>query len=196
MFNEGYWGPTVGFYGGINYGFGYFGRGYEGGRWDHGHFFYNSTLNNINHNSMHNFYDTRVNEPGGVNHISYNCGQGGIEARANSQEEAASHDRHVAPLAAQNEHTQTARNNPHNGFPRTTACRPTRAVIAPTLRLIRANCRPLHTLQGPTQATRSSIKNIRSSRTSLSPSKIKTARNSKGSRIANISKWPNSSRMK
>jgi hypothetical protein len=29
--NEGYWGPVVGFYGGINYGYGYFGRGYEGG---------------------------------------------------------------------------------------------------------------------------------------------------------------------
>src|SRR5580692_6540582 len=33
FFNEGYWGPEVGFYGGINYGFGYFGHGYEGGRW-------------------------------------------------------------------------------------------------------------------------------------------------------------------
>src|SRR5580704_13769957 len=35
VFNAGYWGPTVGFYGGINYGFGYGGVGYEGGRWDH-----------------------------------------------------------------------------------------------------------------------------------------------------------------
>jgi hypothetical protein len=33
FFNEGYWGLGVGFYGGINYGFGYFGHGYEGGRW-------------------------------------------------------------------------------------------------------------------------------------------------------------------
>jgi hypothetical protein len=29
-FNEGYWGTEVGFYGGINYGFGYSGEGYEG----------------------------------------------------------------------------------------------------------------------------------------------------------------------
>jgi hypothetical protein len=35
FFNAGYWGPQVGFYGGIVYGFGYFGRGYEGGRWEH-----------------------------------------------------------------------------------------------------------------------------------------------------------------
>jgi len=33
VFHEGYWGPRVGFYGGINYGYGYFGHGYEGGRW-------------------------------------------------------------------------------------------------------------------------------------------------------------------
>jgi len=39
-FTKVYWGPVVGFYGGINYGFGYFGRGYEGGRWEHDHFYY------------------------------------------------------------------------------------------------------------------------------------------------------------
>jgi len=39
VFYDGYWGPQVGFYGGIDYGFGYFGDGYVGGRWDHDHFF-------------------------------------------------------------------------------------------------------------------------------------------------------------
>ena len=34
----GYWGPHVGFYGGVNYGFGYIGTGYEGGRWNNGVF--------------------------------------------------------------------------------------------------------------------------------------------------------------
>jgi len=29
VFNSGYWGPHVGFYGGVNYGFGYGGSGYE-----------------------------------------------------------------------------------------------------------------------------------------------------------------------
>src|ERR1700691_5037445 len=38
VFNAGYWGATVGFYGGIDYGFGYGGVGYLGGRWDHGRF--------------------------------------------------------------------------------------------------------------------------------------------------------------
>ena len=42
-FRPGYWGPRVGFYGGIDYGFGYGGDGYQGGRWDNGHFFYNTS---------------------------------------------------------------------------------------------------------------------------------------------------------
>jgi len=33
VFHVGYWGPVVGFYGGIDYGYGYVGRGYYGGRW-------------------------------------------------------------------------------------------------------------------------------------------------------------------
>src|SRR5215471_11493258 len=31
LFHAGFWGPVVGFYGGINYGFGYFGEGFVGG---------------------------------------------------------------------------------------------------------------------------------------------------------------------
>ncbi len=34
--HAGYWGPHVGFYGGINYGFGYGGVGFWGGRWEGG----------------------------------------------------------------------------------------------------------------------------------------------------------------
>ena len=62
IFNEGYWGPSVGFYGGIDYGFGYFGHGYEGGRWENGHFFYNTAVNRVDANVIHNVYNTRVNE--------------------------------------------------------------------------------------------------------------------------------------
>ena len=83
FFNEGYWGPSVGFYGGINYGFGYFGHGYEGGRWENGHFFYNTTVNRVDARSIHNVYNTRVNDGG--NRVSYNGGNGGINARASSE---------------------------------------------------------------------------------------------------------------
>jgi hypothetical protein len=115
FFNDGYWGPFVGFYGGINYGFGYFGRGYEGGRWNNGHFFYNTTMNNVNVNVNHNVYNTRVNE-GTVNHVSYNGGNGGINARATSQEEAVAHEGHIPPVAAQTQHAWAARNNPQQRF--------------------------------------------------------------------------------
>src|ERR1700728_4389542 len=59
--HEGYWGPTIGFYGGINYGSGYFGVGFEGGRWDNGHFFYNRAVANVNVTDIHNVYNTTVN---------------------------------------------------------------------------------------------------------------------------------------
>src|ERR1017187_7758669 len=39
--NAGYWGPRIGFYGGVNYGFGYTGIGYYGGYWNGGVFSYN-----------------------------------------------------------------------------------------------------------------------------------------------------------
>ena len=60
VFNAGYWGPVVGFYGGIDYGFGYTGRGYEGGRWDGNRFYYNRTVNNVNVTNIHNTYNTTI----------------------------------------------------------------------------------------------------------------------------------------
>jgi WXXGXW repeat (2 copies) len=109
-FHEGYWGQNVGFYGGINYGYGYGGRGYEGGRWDNGRFAYNTSVNRVNTTMIHNTYNTRVVESN--TRVSYNGGQGGVEARATAQEETASRERHVAPVAAQNTHAQEARSNP------------------------------------------------------------------------------------
>ena len=112
IFHAGYWGPHVGFYGGINYGFGYFGRGYEGGRWEHDRFYYNRTVNNVNVNVIHNTYNTTIVNNYGNSRVSYNGGRGGIEARATSQEEAAIHERHIAPVSAQVQHVREARGNP------------------------------------------------------------------------------------
>jgi hypothetical protein len=58
--HRGYWGPHVGYYGGINYGYGYFGRGYDGGRWDRGHFRYNTAVNNIPSGRVHDVYRAPV----------------------------------------------------------------------------------------------------------------------------------------
>lgn len=109
LFHEGFWGPHIGFYGGIDYGFGYFGVGFVGGRWDGGHFFYNREVTNINVVNIHNVYSEHVNVT--VNHISYNGGEGGIVAHPRPEDEIAYHDRHVAAVAAQTEHINAARAN-------------------------------------------------------------------------------------
>jgi hypothetical protein len=110
LFHEGYWGSQVGFYGGINYGFGYGGFGYEGGRWDGGHFSYNTYVNRVNTTIIHNTYNTTVNVS--ETHVSYNGGTGGVEARATAQQESYGNEHHVGPVAAQTQHVQAARSNP------------------------------------------------------------------------------------
>jgi hypothetical protein len=112
VFHEGYWGPQVGFYGGIYYGFGYFGEGYEGGRWDRGRFFYNRAVTNVNVTIIHNVYENRVVNENRVNRISYNGGNGGINARPTPQQEAAARERHMPPVSTQAEHIRAARGNP------------------------------------------------------------------------------------
>jgi hypothetical protein len=110
IFHGGYWGPTVGFYGGIYYGFGYFGNGFEGGRWQSGHFYYNRAVTNVNVTVIHNVYETRVNETH-ITRVSYNGGRGGIDRRPTREEEAAERERHIPPVAAQSQHIEAARNN-------------------------------------------------------------------------------------
>jgi len=111
IFHAGYWGPQVGFYGGIVYGFGYFGHGYEGGRWNNGQFFYNRSVNNINVTNIHNVYNVQVNNYNTVNRVSYNGGNGGVVASPTPTEEAAARQRHIAPVPAQTQHAQAAAAN-------------------------------------------------------------------------------------
>jgi hypothetical protein len=112
FFNEGYWGPEVGFYGGINYGYGYWGGGYEGGRWDGGHFFYNRSVNNVDITINRNIYNENVEHASNGSRVSYNGGTGGIEARPTSAQESAVNQRHIPAVAAQTDHAQAARANP------------------------------------------------------------------------------------
>jgi len=111
IFHEGYWGPQVGYYGGINYGYGYSGVGYEGGRWEGGHFSYNTYVNHVNTTVVRNTYNATVTNVS-ENHISYNGGAGGVEARPTPQQESYANEHHVGPVTAQTQHVQGARNNP------------------------------------------------------------------------------------
>lgn len=108
-FHEGYWAPLVGFYGGINYGFGYGGFGYEGGYWRNSAFFYNRSVNNVV--NVTNIYNKTVIVNTSVRNVSYNGGEGGTTARPTAAEEAAARERHVPAVAAQRDHVERASTN-------------------------------------------------------------------------------------
>jgi hypothetical protein len=113
FWHAGYWGPHVGFYGGINYGFGYGGVGFFGGRWNGGVFAYNTAVMHVNTTVIHNTYVDRtvINNVTVNNRVSYNGGTGGISARPTSAELAAEHEHHIAPTSMQTQHEHTASAN-------------------------------------------------------------------------------------
>jgi hypothetical protein len=113
FWHAGYWGPHVGFYGGINYGFGYGGVGFFGGRWNGGVFAYNTAVMHVNTTVIHNTYvdKTVINNVTVNNHVSYNGGTGGVSARATSAELAAEHEHHVATTSMQTQHEHAASTN-------------------------------------------------------------------------------------
>src|SRR3981081_3417399 len=61
VWNGGYWGPHIGFYGGINYGFGYTGVGFFGGEWRGDRFFYNRSVTNVNVTNVTHVYNNTAN---------------------------------------------------------------------------------------------------------------------------------------
>ncbi len=109
-FNRGYWGPHVGFYGGINYGFGYGGFGFEGGEWRGGVFAYNRAVNNFGGVHVTNVYNrTVINNT--VNRVSFN-GPNGVNVHPRPEEAAYAREAHVQPTAMQMQHQQAAAQNP------------------------------------------------------------------------------------
>lgn len=101
IFHVGYWGRHVGFYGGIDYGYGYGGRGYDGGYWRGDGFYYNRTVNHVTNNITNVYNKTVINNTTIVNRTSYNGGPRGIAARATPQQQAWAREPHTAPVAAQ-----------------------------------------------------------------------------------------------
>jgi hypothetical protein len=115
LFHGGYWGPHIGFYGGVNYGFGYGGHGYEGGYWHGNNFFYNRSVNRINEVNIHNVYNRTV-AVNNYNRVSYNGGRGGINLRPSLAESEAMRERHTPPGAEQRELHQQAGQNRQQFF--------------------------------------------------------------------------------
>jgi hypothetical protein len=117
-FHRGFWGLHIGFYGGINYGFGYFGTGYYGGYWDHDHFRYNTAVNRIDRGRIRYVYAHPV--PANYRNInvrvSYNGGRGGLQARPQPAEVAVLHERRIAPMQSQVQVQREASQNRQQSF--------------------------------------------------------------------------------
>ncbi|SAI67041.1 membrane protein [Bordetella ansorpii] len=102
--HAGYWGPHIGFYGGVNYGFGYIGTGYVGGYWDRDVFLYNRAVTHVDVTRVTNVYVRNVDVSVDNRRISYNGGRGGMDARPNPHELAAAREQHMPPTRMQIEH--------------------------------------------------------------------------------------------
>jgi hypothetical protein len=110
VWHAGYWGPHVGFYGGINYGYGYTGVGFWGGEWRGREFVYNRSVTNINTTIIHNTYNkTVIVNNTTINNVSYNGGPHGIQARPSEHERMAEHEHHIEARHEQIEHEHAAR---------------------------------------------------------------------------------------
>ena len=128
--HAGYWCPHVGFYGGVNYGYGYGGVGFYGGRWEGGHFAYNSAVMHVNTTVIHNTYidNTVIHNTTVINRTSFN-GPGGVNARPNGQEQAAMRESHVQPTQEQMSHENFAGTNRAN-FASVNGGRPATAAVS------------------------------------------------------------------
>ena len=111
LFHPGYWGPVVGFYGGINYGYGYGGYGYQGGYWNRGRFFYNRAVNNVTRVRVVNVYNRAVPNAGRGGRVSFNGGAGGVRARPTADQQRALSGRRLDPTSAQSEQVSAAAGN-------------------------------------------------------------------------------------
>lgn len=117
-FHRGSWGRYVGFYGGINYGFGYTGVGYHGGYWNGNNFYYNRTVNRINDTRIRNVYNRPVVNITNVNvsRVSYNGGRGGLQSRPGPSEMAAMRQGRIGPMQTQVQMRQAAAGNRQQFF--------------------------------------------------------------------------------
>ncbi|MEK6397829.1 MAG: YXWGXW repeat-containing protein [Terriglobus sp.] len=101
VWNAGYWGPEVGFYGGVNYGFGYFGTGYDGGYWNGNRFFYNTAVNHVNLRFVHNTFVRNVDFHDRGPRVAFHGGPGGLRMQPNADQQRAMQERRFAPMMTQ-----------------------------------------------------------------------------------------------
>ena len=106
VFHSGYWGPHVGYYGGVNYGFGYMGIGFVGGAWRGHEFAYNRAVMRVGEGPRWGrdrvYEDRTVVERNTVvrdSRVSYSGGPHGINHPPTAEERGYMHEQHMAPHA-------------------------------------------------------------------------------------------------
>jgi hypothetical protein len=107
-FTAGYWAHEVGFYGGIDYGYGYAGSGYQGGRWNNGQFYYNTTVNNIGRAHIANVYNQPIIANTAATRASFNGGPGGVVATPTAAQAVVDKQPRVQATAAQRNQARLA----------------------------------------------------------------------------------------
>lgn len=114
-FHDGYWGLHVGYYGGVNYGFGYGGIGFAGGEWRGGVFAYNTAIMHVDRRFIHSTYEDRGAVDRGFvargSHVAFSGGPGGIRYQPSAQERMAEHEQHVGGTSFQTQHESAARSD-------------------------------------------------------------------------------------
>jgi WXXGXW repeat (2 copies) len=114
LWHVGYWGSRVGFYGGINYGYGYSGSGYKGGRWDHGAFRYNRAVSNVDTQVVRHVYGAPPigNASKHVNRVSFSHSKAVARGRPTASEREFQAAPHAGPSDEQIRHEDAARGMP------------------------------------------------------------------------------------
>jgi hypothetical protein len=112
VWSPGFWAPQIGFYGGVNYGFGYPGHGYYGGEWRDNRFWYNREANNVTNVNITNVYSRTVVNNVTVNRVSYAGGPGGLTAQPSAEEQRVAHEHRIAATAVQVQHREAAATRP------------------------------------------------------------------------------------
>jgi hypothetical protein len=107
VFHGGYWGRTVGFYGGINYGYGYGGDGFQGGHWQGRNYYYNQSVTNMGDTRVTHVYNQTYIQNNN-SRVGFNGGTGGIHASPSGAQRAAARERHVPATAQQEQHHRQA----------------------------------------------------------------------------------------
>gem|GEM_PF-708761 len=132
VFHPGYWGLHVGYYGGVNYGFGYMGVGFVGGMWRGHDFIYNTAVMRVDQRYVHNVYvdrdvvrrNTIVNK----HRVSFSGGRDGIHHDPLPQERFADRDRHMQETSFQQSHQIAARDD-RSFYARNNGGRPSNPVV-------------------------------------------------------------------